>query len=400
MKLAILSDFHLGYERFSEDAFKQALQAMVLATAEADALLLPGDLFDTKIPKPESIAQALEVFRVPLARHWDARIVSFSARDNRQNVCQAPVIAIHGTHEMRAKSLINPVQLLEKGGFIANAHGATVVIEKNGEKVAISGMGGVPEKQAKAAVEALDFKPVPGAFNILMFHQSLRDLLPVGEDHLGIDDLPDGFDLYVCGHMHKSMFKRFGSKLIAIPGSTVVTQLKKEEEEAKGLCVFDTATRNCEFRSIASRPFFYREIELKDAGADEAVAAARSAIGEMLASNPANPIIRLKLKGTLRKGVPPSALSFTGLAAEFEGKALLSIDRAMESPGLEGKVRELRTFREKGASARERGMEILQEKLKEKGFALNVDVASLFEMLSSGKRGAADSALNELLKAA
>ena len=398
MKLAIISDFHLGYERFAEDAFKQALEAMIIASAEADAILLPGDLFDAKISKPEVIAQALAIFRVPLERKWGSRLASFSARDGRKNICSAPVLGIHGTHEMRAKPLVNPVQILEQGGFLVNCQSATAMLEKGGEQVAVSGMGGVPEKQAKSVLEALEPKPAPGAFNVFMFHQNIHELIPVGEGNLGMEDLPDGFDLYVCGHMHKRLFKRFGGKLLVIPGSTVVTQLKKEEEEGKGFYLFDTKTGSCEFRSISTRPFFYREIALKDAGADDAVAAARSAAKEILASGKPNPVIRIKLTGTLRKGVSPSSVSFNGLVAELAGKAVLSIDKAFESSDLRKKILEMRALREKGVSARELGMEILRERLKQNGFRLDVDINSLFESLAGGKRGAVDAVLSEILK--
>ena len=398
MKLAILSDFHLGYERFSDDAFKQALEAMASASAEADAILLAGDIFDTKVPKPESIAQAMTIFRIPLGRRWQTRVASFSARDGRQNLCGAPVVAIHGTHEVRAKSLLNPVQVLERGGFLINAHAATVVLEKGEERVAVAGMGGVPEKQAQAAIEALGVRPVEGAFNIFMFHQSLRELLPVSDEYLSVDDLPSGFDLYVCGHMHGHLFKRIGGKQILIPGSTVVTQLRKDEEAEKGFFIFDTKTLDCSFRAIHSRPFFYREVELRDASERDAEEEVRRALQEVIGDSTQKPIVRVKVKGTLRKGVSPSFLQFSKVVDEFADKAFVCIDKAFESHELAEKVRELRSLRDERVSVRDLGLELLEKKLKEKGFSMKVDIEDLFEQLSSSKRNAADSVIDELLK--
>ena len=397
MKLAILADFHLGYERFPDDAFKQALDAVASASAEADAILLAGDLFDTKVPKPESIAQALTILRIPLEKHWLTRIASFSARDGRQNLCNIPVIAIHGTHEMRVKSLLNPIQVLEKGGFLINAHAATVTLEKDGERVAVTGMGGVPEKQAQAAIEALNPAPVDGAFNIFLFHQSLQELLPVTDEYLSVDDLPSGFDLYVCGHMHGRFFKNLNGKQLLIPGSTVITQFKKEEEESKGFFIFDTKTRDCSFHAINSRPFFYREVELKDASEDDAVEKVRDALRSVLASNLRNPIIRVKVKGTLRKGITSSSISFSKVIEEFSGVAFVSIDKAFESYELVEKIREFRSLRE-GASVRELGLELLEEKLKRNGFSLKLDIREIFELLSNAKHNAADLVIDELLK--
>ena len=44
MKIAILSDFHLGYERFKEDAYVQAREAMEKAAGLCDMLIIPGDI--------------------------------------------------------------------------------------------------------------------------------------------------------------------------------------------------------------------------------------------------------------------------------------------------------------------------------------------------------------------
>lgn len=397
MRLAILSDFHLGYERFEADAFAQAMKAVTLACAEADALLLPGDLFDSRTPKPESLAQALEIFRIPLESGLAGKVESFNARDGRKNFCVVPVIAIPGTHEARHKSFVNPIQVLEKSGFVVNAQSATVVIEKDGEKVAVSGLGGVPESQAKAAVEALDFKPTDGAFSVFMFHQSLKDFLPVDGEHLSAEDLPEGFGLYVGGHMHKKVLERVGGKLVMIPGSTVVTQLRKEDGESKGFYFFETKTGKAEFKEIESRPFFFKEVALDNCGQAEALEAVRREILGFISSGAKNPVIRIKVTGTARNGLSPSAISFAPIFSEFSKAAFISIDKDFGSGGLKEKVLELRALREKGASVRELGFELLQAKLKEKNFAKARDVGHLFELLSSGRKDAAEKAVDELI---
>ncbi|MDD5317267.1 MAG: DNA repair exonuclease [Candidatus ainarchaeum sp.] len=397
MKLAILSDFHLGYERFEDDAFSQAMKAMTLATAEADALLLPGDLFDSKTPRPESVAQALEIFRIPFGKKWGARVSSFSARDGRQNYCPLPVVAIPGTHEARHKSLVNPVQVLEKSGFLVNAQSACVSIECGSEKLAVCGMGGVPESHARAAVEALSPQPVAGAFNVFMFHQSLQELLPVKDDHLSVDDLPRGFDLYVCGHMHRRVAERFGEKMLVIPGSTVITQLRRDDGEGKGFYIFGTGSGKLEFREIGSRPFFFEEVELNEAGASEAVEAVRSAVSRAIGSSPGSPVIRVKVSGTVKKGLMPSSIQFQPVIREFSGRAFVAIDKSLNSAGLEEKVAELRALREKGASVRELGLDLLRAKLAEKNLSREVDVGHLFEILSSTKKDAPEKAVDALL---
>src|SRR5271169_4359939 len=97
MKIAIVSDMHIGYERFSEDAIRQATAAMKLANEVADAVILPGDIFDKRAPKPDVIAQAINLFRDAAAMKWNARVVEFKGAT--QKFTDVPVVAISGTHE-------------------------------------------------------------------------------------------------------------------------------------------------------------------------------------------------------------------------------------------------------------------------------------------------------------
>lgn len=395
MKIAVLSDFHLGYERFAQDAFEQAQAAMAAAVEQADAVILAGDLFDTKLPKPESLSQAFSIFRIPRAKTWGAKVESFSARDGRKDSCAVPVIAIHGTHEMRAKSMVNPIQLLEAGGFIINAHSATVVLEKNGEKAAVSGMGGVPERQAKEALDTIGAKPVSGACSIFVFHQTLSDFIPNAAGAMAAEDLPNGFDLYISGHMHAHSDTKAAGKRILIPGSTVITQLRKEEEGEKGFYLFDTKSRSAEFVRIASRQFFFRELDFDSAKPEDILAKARREIEGMLASaKGGKPIIRLRLSGTVAARQP---LDISSLEREFSGRAFLITDKAISSGGLKERIEQVRALRQGSASLREMGDELLFERLRKGGVEPTPELRELVELLSSGKKSSVEEALRKLL---
>ncbi|MCK4884124.1 MAG: metallophosphoesterase, partial [Candidatus Diapherotrites archaeon] len=67
MKIAIISDCHFGVFFGTErenDSFEQAREALFNAIElGADAILLPGDIFDSKIPRPEVMAKAMDIFR-------------------------------------------------------------------------------------------------------------------------------------------------------------------------------------------------------------------------------------------------------------------------------------------------------------------------------------------------
>lgn len=399
MKIAVLADFHLGYAKFLEDSFEQAERAFSRACEEADLIVLLGDIFDARIPKQEVLARSFKLFRVALDKKWEARLVSYSSKDGRNNYAGVPVVAIHGTHERRTKELVNPVELLEKAGFLVNVHAATAVFEKDGERIALQGMGGVPEEYAKSALEALSLKPVGGAFNIFLFHQSMKEFLP-GEGLMGMEDLPKGFDLYLCGHIHTKTIQKLDSgAYFIIPGSTVITQMRKEDTGDKGFFIFDTRSREAVFREIESRPFFFEELEFKQARLEEVLAEARKSVEKLLKDKgEVKPIIKLKLKGSLAKGLNQSNLDVASISKEFESRAIVEVDKDLESETLKEKIDKLRSLRESKLSVRDMGIEILKKKLKQYGFKSDVDAETLYSMLSEEGRGSAEKVLKRILE--
>jgi DNA repair exonuclease SbcCD nuclease subunit len=399
LRIAVLADFHLGYTKFFEDSFEQAERAFSKACEEADLVVLLGDIFDTRTPRQEILARSFKLFRIAWNRGWGAKLVSYNSKDGRKNYAEVPVVAIHGTHERRTKELVNPVELLEKAGFLVNAHAATVVFEKDGEKVALQGMGGVPEEYAKNALEALSPKPIEGAFNIFLFHQSMKEFIP-GEGLMSEEELPKGFDLYLCGHMHsKTLQKLDNGAFLIIPGSTVITQMRKEEMEGKGFFIFDTRSKEATFNKIQSRPFFYEELEFKQAGLEEVLAKARKSIQKLLENKTdTKPVIKLKLSGTVAKGLNPSNLDMGSLIKEFESRAILEVDKNLESETLKDKIEKLRNLRESKLSVKEMGIEILKGKLKQYGFKSDADIEILYALLTEEGKGGADKALKRILE--
>ena len=57
-----------------------------------------------------------------------------------------PIVSIHGTHERRSKTMVNPLHNLEHSGLLIHLDCSTIVFQINGEKVAVHGMSGVSEK--------------------------------------------------------------------------------------------------------------------------------------------------------------------------------------------------------------------------------------------------------------
>jgi DNA repair exonuclease SbcCD nuclease subunit len=353
MRIAIISDTHLGYARFEEDAFVQAERAFLAASESADAILFAGDVFDTKIPKLETLDRAIAMLKK----------------------VKIPVFAIHGNHERRAKELINPARLLSTSGVMTYLHGEAVPFNSNGEKLQILGIGNIPDEYADEAIKkviAERFVPEKGAFRILLIHQSIRELMPHGKNELSLEYLETlPFDLIVNGHLHGKDVLMKGRFLI--PGSTVITQLKKEETAGKGFFMFDTATKKADFVPIDSRPFFCEDIVLKGASAAEAREIVKNKIEELMKKGK-NAIVCLKVSGTLKDNVQPD-LRFP----EYEH---VFVDSALDAKSLKERLERIRDARTDQLSVRDLALRQLVEKVKGKITAF--DAAEIFEKLVEG----------------
>ncbi|MGD0510210.1 MAG: metallophosphoesterase family protein [Candidatus Micrarchaeaceae archaeon] len=383
MKIAIVSDMHIGYERFSEDAFNQAKEALEKASELADAVIMPGDIFDKRSPKPEVIAQAINIFRELAKRPWKAKVVAFESRGTAIHT-SIPVIGISGTHERTAFGKENPLSLLGLAGLIVDTSEATTIIEKDGEKVAIYGLGGIAEEQLRDALHELDPKPTKGAFSIFMFHQSIFEILPFSDTFIHYDELPKGFDLYVDGHIHSRVEEKVHGKDFLIPGSTVLTQLKEGEQEEKGFIIFDTEKYTHEFIKINSRPLVFRNMEFELANPKAVKEACEKEIEQIIEKAKQKPIIKLRLEGTIDKGFSNVDMPLHSILVKYSSKAIIEIDSSrLINPDTQGEIENLRDNRIGNMPVKELGMRILSAKLKEQKFDENLNYTELFNILAA-----------------
>ena len=399
MKIAIASDFHLGYDRFREDAFKQAEQALETAASEADAIIIPGDVFDTRVPRPDVLAEAINLFRNLSKKEWRAKVTDVKAASRAYT--SVPVLAIPGTHERRAQGVENPVNLLGLAGLLVDVSDGYAVIEKGNEKVMVFGIGGVSEERFLETIKKLDPKPMSGHFSIFMFHQSAYELLPFSDDFIHLDQLPKGFDLYVNGHIHNRVEKKVHGKNFLIPGSTVLTQLKDGEQEEKGFFIFDTSAGSYSFRKIKSRRFTVAKVNAEGKAADELEAEIRKAVDSALKPGEV-PIIRVEISGAMKKSRSID-VDFHGIINEYQGKAIVEIAKpGMEAIEANTDVDALRKGSLENMSVKDYGLGIFVEKLKGNKYELGISPTELFDLLSEdgSKDKVIKKALEELFSSA
>lgn len=392
MRIAIFSDCHAGYawgEERQDDSFA-GLEEAIIKSKGADLILIAGDLFDSRIPRPEVFARVARILSTSREAECATRLIEFVGRDSsvpRSALAGIPVVAIHGTHERRSRQLINPVQALEHAGLLIHLHCGSAVFDVGGKKVAVHGMSGVPERYAKECLLQWRPRPVQDAINILMLHQSIDPYIysPLEPPSLKLEDLPPGFDLYVLGHMHWSDVQRFRGANLLVPGSTTPTTVHKTEAgQAKAIFNFDG---NIVERSALSsqRKIMWREFEF----GPDVRQQIEAELGKLPETKP-KPIAAIKVKGTVGPECPMP--NFSDIEQRFADRAIININRALHAEGFVEQAELLAALRQTNLSPEETGLRLLVENLRQTGCGIKVE--DIFELLVDGQ---ADAIFNALM---
>lgn len=356
LKIAVIGDTHLGYTRFYEDSFTQAKAAFLDAQEKADLILFLGDLYDSRVPTLQVLGEAISMF----------------------SKIKTKVYAIHGNHERRSKGNLNAVELLEKAKLLTHLHLKGETFEHNGERIFVAGMGNVPDDLTPKALGRLKSEIVPpeNAFSILMLHQSFKEYV-YGDNLPSIHDLePLGYSLYLNGHIHANK-EGMGGKFL-IPGSTILTQLTKEETKPKGYLLYDTKEKTHKFVEIPSRAFMMEE-ENFDGATPQEVSGKISGLTTVLMEQNPNAILRLTLKGTLKEGFRPTDVELPRIHNIY-------IDNRLNQLRLRGEMQKIRELRKDNVPVQELSERKLRERLK--GKITLFDPQELFERLLEGPEAA------------
>jgi DNA repair exonuclease SbcCD nuclease subunit len=409
MKIALISDLHLGFKwgtpRF-EDAFEQAREAFTKALDKgADLILVGGDIFEKPVPPLEVLARTLEILNLRLRRESTA-VWKDGKKPKPQALKGTPIISLHGNHEWRSKGQTNVLEALEAAGVLIYLNLENIVFETPDGKVAIHGMSYVPERYSREVLKQWNPVPVEGARNILLLHQSLGSFVFENREQARIQlgDLPPGFDLYVCGHVHCRGETRVGGSPVLFPGSTERTQLL-EAEKVKGFYLVDLADGlNYEFVELETpRDFFFEELEVHEVELAELEKLVKLKIEEVLEKprrNPKPPLIKLRLIGSLAKGAMSSEFDVQRIAEEFSGRALLEIDRTRLLSGIAGEKAELiRKLREQPLSLKEKTMRLLEGYLAEMVREPLFNISELYQLLTEEKEEAVQRRVEETIRA-
>lgn len=398
MKISIISDLHFGYAwntRLEEDSFENAKEA-IQKSLDSDLVLIAGDIFDSRTPNTATWAKSLEILSEPLLEKNKGIKLSNLIDKNLLKIAERslkgiPLVTISGTHERRGDYQINIIEALEQTGFAINLHQNGIIFEKNGiifekngQKIAIQGLSGVAERNALNILQEWNPKPVDGCYNILMIHQSIEPFVysPLEPPSLNLNNLPKGFDLIIDGHIHTNHLEKIGKTKFIIPGSTIVTQLKKEEaEKSKGFYKLKLPENKLNFIELENmRKFFFKEINLDD----------KKTVHENI-EDELNKILNQKFKKT-----PLIKLKIIGkhsdiinkeikeLEKKYQDKSILKIVTQLESEEIKQKLDLLKKMREEKLSLEEMGIQILRKNLDNLKFNKLFDAENIFKLLADG----------------
>lgn len=375
MKISIIGDVHCGFgfgtERES-DSFA-ALDEAISRSLDADLIIQVGDLFDSRIPRQEVFARVAKILRKIQNVECSTKILDLCGKDLPHGI---PFIAIHGTHERRSKTFINPIQALESAGLLVHLHAQTALFEIDGRKVAVHGLSGVPDRYAYDCLMRWSPKPVPNAINILILHQSIEPYIynPLDPPSLKIEHLPNGFDLFVLGHVHWHEHKLLHGAQLLLTGSLIPTTLHRHEtQQKKGFWTYDGTILN--FLPLKNqRKVYWETFEFSD-GIEQYI---KHRLSEILSiHHEMKPLIMLRLHGRLPEGKNPPMLN--EILEPFSDKAIIKVNNKLELPEIPQETNLIKILKSSNLSPEEQGLKLLQERLTKAECELNVH--EIFELL-------------------
>lgn len=239
-KIAHFADTHLGYRQYSlserEKDFYEQFDKIIddMIEKDVDAIIHSGDLFENPKPPINALLTAQKGFN-KLLEH------------------DIKIYVISGNHDQMQKSNTSiPQKLFENENFnILDVHNPIQIF--NG--IFIGGLNYITpnfQKKIKEKLEEIKEKSEDYKFKILVLHggTSKYDDYSVEFD---LNTLPEGFDYYAMGHIHKRILDTFKEGKLAYPGSTEIRSRKEVEEfDKKGynIITFDDEKEEMEIEEV------------------------------------------------------------------------------------------------------------------------------------------------------
>jgi DNA repair exonuclease SbcCD nuclease subunit len=219
------ADLHLGYSQYGletrREDFDRAFTELVDKTIELkpDFIIIAGDLFHHARQSNITLENAIRNF-------------------NRLRQAQIPVLAVDGSHDSAPNAItgtiLNPLDSAGLLYYLPRHEGACW------QKADCCYVYGVPnfrtkrrtEEQLPLFLEQNKPTPDPTLFNIFVFHMAL-DLPNVKPPYMEAEAtpelVPESFNYYAGGHVHKPYLEQFKKGLLVYSGCTETNDYDEAE---------------------------------------------------------------------------------------------------------------------------------------------------------------------------
>lgn len=255
MRIAHISDTHLGYRQYNLDAREQDIydtfnEAIDIALEkEADVLIHSGDLFDSPSPP----IKALVTLKKALQKIGD----------------KMEVLCVLGEHDIPKRRGMAPHRLFDMKVLGYDFDLDSIVIDD----VLFAGISNIKGRATDHLKEELKkFDPLAENYesSVLILHQAIKRYLPFeGAYQLKEDHLPRNANYYAMGHIHARELETFGKGKLSYSGSTEIInkdEITSWETKGKGVNIIDIESGEVSVETIDLnlRPQKKLEIEVEN----------------------------------------------------------------------------------------------------------------------------------------
>ena len=283
MKFAHLADTHLGYRQYGlferEKDFYEVFDKVIdkIIEEKVDFVIHSGDLFETARPSP----MALLTFQKGLLKLKGAGI---------------PIYAIAGNHDVvMRKGSIPPHVIFKKLGLKVISNINPIYVHGD---IFIAGLPYYPASHGKALkskLAELSEKANKHDKSILVLHQGIDQYFKFNYE-LELGEIPDNFNYYALGHIHKYVNDAYGKGRLVYPGSGEIwktSELADYRVNGKGFVVVDMQDSKPVVKRVKvdiPREFIERELNYNDL--ESGIAGIRETIKDF----DKKPILKLTIK--------------------------------------------------------------------------------------------------------
>lgn len=274
MKIAIISDLHLGFRQYGSlerenDFYNQLfLVRDEINKCNPDMLIIAGDLFDKPNPSP----MAINAYREGIG-DMDVDIIcaikgnhTMILRDNHYSIDDFfGGEDIYGYYFLDDSSFNTEDFALETPYDLDFSTYKDIKIQVDG----ITYRTNSNIEEFLSIQKEMAEKCSKDFFNILVVHQSFKEFCGFTGEELSIEDLNyNPYDVVICGHIHSRFDTVLSDGTIFIqPGSIErmnTTEALDEQKNGKGFYLLDTDSKEVSFYQIkCPREFFLGEIKIE-----------------------------------------------------------------------------------------------------------------------------------------